>query len=63
VEKPKRYSMRKLVNLKCKECIYDPKGGYGTWRQQTEACTSRKCPLWPIRPVSKPKVSEKEETV
>lgn len=36
----------------CKMCIYDPKAD-GTWREQTEACTSVKsCPLWPYRPVS-----------
>jgi hypothetical protein len=44
-------SMRKCVNAKCKECIYD-ENGKGTWRQQVEACTATKCALWPIRPVS-----------
>lgn len=45
-------SMRKAINDFCKGCIYDPIGGNGTWRQQVEACTSRKCPLFPVRPVS-----------
>lgn len=45
-------SMRKAINDKCRECIYDPIAGKGTWRQQVEACTSRKCPLYPVRPVS-----------
>lgn len=45
-------SLRALINAKCKECIYDPLSGCGTWRQQVEACTSRKCPLYPVRPVA-----------
>lgn len=48
-------SMRKAINEKCKDCIYDPKSGLGTWRQQTEACTIKSCSLWPVRPISKPK--------
>ena len=36
----------------CKECIYDPKGGSGGWKQQVEECTSKNCPLWPERPTS-----------
>lgn len=40
------------INAKCKDCIYDPKSGGGTWRQQTEACTIRTCSLWPYRPKS-----------
>lgn len=46
-------SLRKCINDKCKQCIYDPVGGAGNWRQQTEACTSRDCPLYDVRPVSK----------
>lgn len=45
-------SLRKAVNNKCRECIYDSIGGRGTWRQQVEACTCRTCPLWPVRPLS-----------
>jgi hypothetical protein len=48
-------SLRKAINAKCKECIYDPAPGNGTWRQQVEACTSPKCPLYPIRPTTSPK--------
>ena len=43
-------SLRKAVNDKCKECIYDPKS-QGTWRKQVEDCTSRLCPLYSERPV------------
>jgi len=51
-------SLRKAINDKCKECIYD-KLGSGTWRQQVEACTSPSCALYLVRPVSKPR-KEKE---
>ena len=51
----KRPSMRKAINEKCKECIYDPLSGLGTWRQQTEGCTSTDCPLYELRPRSGPK--------
>lgn len=50
----------KAINQMCLECIYDPVGGSGNWRQQVQACTSVKCPLYPFRPVSRPVLSEKE---
>lgn len=43
-------SLRAAVNAKCRECIYDPHGGNGTWRQQVTACTSPRCPLFAVRP-------------
>ena len=49
-ERP-RISLRAAIDAKCKECIYDPYGGTGTWRQQVAACTSPTCPLFPIRPM------------
>lgn len=45
----KRPGLRKAVNEKCKDCIYDPLAG-GKWRQQVDACTDTACPLWPVRP-------------
>lgn len=48
---PKR-SLRQAINDKCRECLYDPFSGAGTWRQQVETCTVQSCPLWPHRPVS-----------
>lgn len=51
-------SLRKAVNDKCKECIYDQFAGIGNWRQQVEACTATTCPLYPVRPVSKPKTAK-----
>lgn len=45
--------MRGKINAKCIECIYDPISGNGSWKQQIEACTSPKCPLYSVRPKSK----------
>lgn len=45
-------SLRKAINEKCKDCIYDP-SGVGNWRQQSSACTDKACPLWLYRPQSK----------
>jgi len=53
-------SLRAAINAMCKQCIYDPKGGEGTWRQQVEACPATTCPLYPVRPVSRPKKPSKE---
>ena len=53
----RRPSLRRAINAKCRECIYDPIGGFGTWRAQTENCTVVDCPLYPVRPTSR---SEKE---
>ena len=52
-EPKKRVSMRAAINAKCRECIYDPHGSAGTWRQQVEACTSTDCALYPLRPRSR----------
>ena len=46
--------LRKAINDKCRECLYDVVGGSGNWRQQITACTATTCPLFPVRPVSKP---------
>jgi len=56
-----RPSSRKAINAKCKDCIYDPVDG-GTWRQQVEACTSPDCPLFQLRPVSRPRDSQEPST-
>lgn len=48
-------SLRKSINRKCLDCIYDPKSGGGTWRQQVTDCPATDCPLWAVRPLSKPK--------
>lgn len=46
----KRISLRKSINDKCKQCIYDPVGSKGGWKQQVENCTSYSCPLYLVRP-------------
>jgi hypothetical protein len=48
----KKVGLRAAINAKCKDCIYDPLSGLGTWRQQVEGCTCLSCPLWPIRPIA-----------
>ena len=45
-------TLRTAINAMCKQCVYDPESGLGTWRQQTEACRVTECPLWKVRPVS-----------
>lgn len=42
-------SLRKAINDKCKECIYDPYAK-GTWRKQVEECAAVRCPLYAHRP-------------
>jgi hypothetical protein len=43
-------SLRKAINAKCKDCIYDPNCGGGTWREQVAQCSAIACPLWTVRP-------------
>ena len=42
-------SIRQAIDDKCKDCIYDPRCGGGTWREQIAKCSSVSCPLWPVR--------------
>ncbi len=46
-------SLRTAVDSKCRECIYDV-GAIGTWRQQIQDCTAKKCPLYKHRPLPIP---------
>ena len=41
----------RAVEMKCAECVYDPIGGEGSWREQVKACRGYSCPLYPIRPL------------
>ena len=43
-------SLRAAINAKCRDCIYDPASGLGTWRAQVARCTAVDCPIWPVRP-------------
>lgn len=47
-------SLRKAIDNKCKECIFDNMHE-GTWKQQVTECTSYTCPLYPVRPKTKGK--------
>ena len=53
-----RSGLKGKIIAKCIECIYDGSGGGGSWRQQVEACTCTGCPLYSVRPVSKPGIKE-----
>ena len=53
-------SMKKAIAEKCKDCIYDPLSGLGTWVQQVTGCTSPDCALFPFRPLSKTSEEYKE---
>lgn len=55
-------SLRKAVDAMCRSCLYDSSPGNGNWRQQVTACTSKTCPLYPVRPVSSSKPSQPEKT-
>jgi hypothetical protein len=46
----RRLTRQQAINAKCKDCIYDPLSGHGTWREQVALCASISCPLWPHRP-------------
>ena len=37
-------SLRKRIDEKCKDCIYDPTAP-GTWRQQVFLCTAQIMPI------------------
>ena len=53
-------SLRKAVNKKCRDCIYDPLSK-GTWRQQVNLCAVKSCPLWALR--AKPSTCIPESTL
>jgi hypothetical protein len=44
--------LRKAINDKCRDCIYD-RFSPGKWREQVQLCTVTRCPLYPVRPMSK----------
>ena len=45
-----KVGLRGKIDAKCVECIYDPLDT-GTWREQVARCTSKCCPLLPVRPM------------
>jgi hypothetical protein len=44
-------SLKKCIEAKCKDCTYD-QAAPGTWREQVEQCTVKKCALWEVRPMT-----------
>lgn len=57
--KLKTISLRARINAFCKHCIYDEHSGAGNWRQQVTGCTAISCPLFAVRPLSKPEKTPK----
>jgi len=56
-------SLRQAINNKCRECIYCPLTGAGSWRQQVENCTSVSRPLFSVRPKSTGYIPEAENAL
>ncbi len=54
---PKKYSLRKAINDKCRSCIYDD-ANVGSWLVQVTLCSCRDCPLYEVRPVTKSPISK-----
>jgi len=50
-------NLRKAINEKCKDCIYDDLAA-GTWLQQVTLCPANDCPLFDVRPQSKSLIPE-----
>jgi len=50
-------SLRKSINNKCKDCIYDDLAA-GTWLQQVTLCNAKSCPLFNVRPQTKAEIPE-----
>jgi hypothetical protein len=47
-------SLRKAIDDKCKDCIYDSAVPMN-WKKQVTLCTSTDCSLHPVRPISRSK--------
>jgi hypothetical protein len=41
-------NLRKAIDGKCKDCIYD-RHQPGRWREQVFKCTISTCSIWPVR--------------
>ena len=52
-----RQSLRRSIDEKCKECIYDQETA-GTWRQQVSLCSVTGCALYRVRPRSQSPIPE-----
>jgi hypothetical protein len=56
--KSQKYSLRKAINLKCRECTYDPLDVGGA-SHQIAVCTVTLCPLHPVRPITCGKIPKR----
>jgi hypothetical protein len=56
-------SLRKAINNKCRECLYDPKGGNGTWLNQVADCTSFSCALHSVRPTPRDRLNNERAVI
>jgi hypothetical protein len=52
-----RVSLRKAINNKCKNCIYDNLAP-GTWLQQVTLCSDVSCFLYEVRPKTQSTIPE-----
>jgi len=50
-------NLRKSINGKCKDCIYDDQAA-GAWLQQVTLCNDDTCPLYGVRPKTKSRIPE-----
>ncbi len=55
-------SLRNAINQMCKFCIHDCYQK-GTWRTQVKNCTSKNCPLYPVRPMPRQQTIAQSEIV
>ncbi len=46
-------SLRRAINRKYRECIYDAGIFAGTWRKQESSYTAKSCPTFLVRPMPK----------
>jgi len=53
--------LRGKINAMCIECIYDPEGGDGSWKQQVTDCTSPTCPLYSVRLISSREADQEDQ--
>ena len=51
----------KAIHQHCVNCIVDPGLGNGTKYEQTEACTSYKCALYELRPITSREKSRRSD--
>lgn len=51
----------RAIHRHCFNCIVDPQAGNGTKHEQTEGCTSYKCALYDLRPITSAEKSRRND--